>query len=545
MIQQPILRDYQNEQIQQLYAAWNAGHKNVLNVMPTGGGKTVTFSQVLSQWNGYTCSIAHRRELVSQISMSYASFGLYHRLIAPDNVIKALINEQRREFGRTFYNPQAPAAIAGVDTLVSRAESLKSWLPQVTLWNCDEAHHDLKINKWGKATALFTNALGMGWTATPQRADGKGLGAHSDGVFHAMVIGPSMRDLINIGSLTEYEIACPPSDFNIDNLGTVGTSGDYSQKKMAKESKRSHITGDIIRDYLRFARGKQGICFVTDVDTAHHVANKFRAAGIRAESVSAKTPEAVRNEFIRRFRNGDIDILVNVDLFGEGFDVPAVEVVIMARPTQSLAVYLQQFGRVLRPMDGKQAGLVIDHVGNVVRHLYPDMPRNWSLDAREKRSSSKFDPDLMPLTSCLNCYKPYERTKPRCPYCGHYHVPEGRVGIEQVDGDLELLSIDMLNKMRQAVAVIDAPAELVGNRVRHAAGDFAAKGAMNRHFEKQQAQAELRATIAQWAGLQRSLGREDRESYRRFYLSYGIDVLSAKALGRKDADALRERIQIC
>lgn len=538
----PTLRPYQVDCVNGVYSQWNAGANNVLLVLPTGGGKTPIVSSIFSQWQGNTCAIAHRQELVSQISMSHASFGLPHRLIAPKNVIRNIINEHRREFGRSFYNPQAPAAVAGVDTLMSRADELKQWAAQVTLSGCDEGHHNLVQNKWGKATLMFPNARGLGVTATPRRADGKGLGFHSDGMYDAMVLGPSMRDLIDMGYLTDYRIVCPPSDFQVDEIKVTAT-GDYSQKGMKEASKKSHIVGDIVENYIKFASGKRGIVFVTDVDTAHHVARQFNAAGIRAESVSAKTPEHVRSEFIRRFRNGDIDVLVNVDLFGEGFDVPAVEVVIMARPTQSLAVYMQQFGRVLRPMDGKQYGIVIDHVGNVKRHNLPDIPRVWSLDAREKRSKRDSDPDVIPLTTCRECFQPYERSKPICPYCGHEPVPDVRGGPEQVDGDLQLISIDILTKMREAVQAIDTPPEVMRAKVAAVAGEIAGKGAANKHREKQEAQANLRHTIAIWAAHQRAQGYKDRESYKRFYLMYGIDVLSAQGLNRADAEQLEQRIR--
>ena len=145
----PILRDYQVDAINGVYAQWNAGARNVLLVKPTGSGKTVTFSYIINQWQGYSCAIAHRQELVSQISLTAASFGLPHRLIAPKNVIRSIINEHRREFGRSFYNPQAAAAVAGVDTLNSRADELKQWCAQVTLSTWDEGHHNLKNNILG------------------------------------------------------------------------------------------------------------------------------------------------------------------------------------------------------------------------------------------------------------------------------------------------------------------------------------------------------------------------------------------------------------
>ncbi|MEH6358965.1 MAG: DEAD/DEAH box helicase, partial [Pseudomonadales bacterium] len=536
-----VARGYQLKLKTDIYEHWNTGSMNVLAVLPTGGGKTFVFSDIMNEYKGQSVAIAHRQELVSQISLSLCKFDLSHRIIAPSNVIKTIIGEQRREFGKVFYDPYATAGVAGVDTLISRADKLKPWAKQIGLFTCDEGHHALKENKWGKAGTLFSNARGLGVTATPRRADGKGLGAHSDGVYHSMVRGPEMREMIENGDLTDYQIVAPPSDFNVNNI-KVTASGDYSQKGMKKESKKSHIVGDIVENYLKFAHGKRGICFVTDVETAHEVAANFNLYGIRTQAVSAKTPENVRNDFIRRFRNGELDMLVNVDLFGEGFDVPAVEVVIMARPTKSLAVYMQQFGRVLRVFGGKMYGLVIDHVENWKVHNLPDIPKQWTLDARDKRSRQEPDPELIQLTTCTKCYKPYERAKQACPHCEHVPTPDLRSGPEHVDGDLSLLDVDTLHNMRQAILAISEPATTIADRVGHVAGSLAAKGAYNRHIEKQEAQEQLRNIIGIWAAKQRIMNRPDGESYKRFYLTWGIDVLSAQSLPRAEADKLRMEI---
>lgn len=537
----PTLHPYQQQFTGEIYQHWQQGSRNVIGVLPTGGGKTFTFSDIIARHQGLSCAIAHRQELVSQISLSLAEFGVKHRIIAPQKVIKSIINDHRVEFGRVFYDPNAKASVAGVDTLISRRESLSSWSQQITLWVQDEGHHVIAkpANKWGKAAEMFPNAIGLGVTATPLRADGKGLGAHADGLFTNMVLGPSMRELIEMGNLTDYDIVCPPSDFDRASL-SVGSTGDFTSQKMKEASKKSHIVGDVVESYLKFAAGKQGITFTTDVETAHYMARQYKEAGVRAEAVSAKTPDHVRSEFIRRFRRGDLQQLVNVDLFGEGFDLPALEVVSMARPTESLAVYMQQFGRSLRVIktNPNKRALIIDHVGNVVRHNLPDIPRQWTLDARAKRGSKGADPDVIPLTTCLECFKPYERFHRACPFCGHVHVPEGRRGPEQVDGDLELIDPEVLAEMRAAVEAVDRTSPAIP----HNATAFVARGIMNRHEEKQQAQTKLRETIAIWAGEQRAAGRSDAESYKRFYLSFGIDVLSAKALNRADAEKLLTKV---
>lgn len=499
-------------------------------------------AQDMQQLGAKQCIIAHRNELVSQMAMHIARRGMYHGIIGPDAMIRQIINEQRAEFGRSYVNPDAGCFVAGIDTINARSESLSSMLAQMSYWYGDEGHHFLRNNKWGRGVDKFTNARGILFTATPERSDGQGLGRHADGYADAMVLGLTVRQSIDIGSITEYQIAIPQSDFVIgDDAITEG--GDYSRTKMRDATKKSHLVGDVVAEYSKLAYGKRAICFATDVESANEIAALFNAAGIPAASVSAKTDSAVRADYIRRFKTGQIWVLVNVDLFGEGFDVPACEVVIMARPTASLGLYLQMFGRALRAFAGKAFGLIIDHVSNWKRHGFPDKPRNWTLDRREKRAKREKDPEEIELTPCQGCSRPYERFHPACPYCG-WEPPLSAVArrsIEQVDGDLLLLDADVLAQMR-AAAVLESPAS-VQERVERAAGPLAGKAGYNRAVERHEAQQRLSASIAQWAGIQRAKGRPDAQSYRRFYLTTGVDVLTALTGSRAEMEKLAETVE--
>lgn len=468
--------------------------------------------------------------------MALAREGVRHRVIGPDSLMRTCASLHMDEFGRSFVDPNGRVAVASVDTLVN-LDPNDPWLPQVGLWVQDEAHHVLKDNKWGKACALFPNAYGLGVTATPVRADGRGLGRHADGLFDTMVVGPSMRELIDRGYLTEYRIFAPPSDINLAAV-PVTDSGDYSPAKLKSARQESRITGDVVKHYLRIAPGKLGVTFDTDIESATQTAAAYNAAGVPAEIVSSKTPDVLRSRILRRFRNREVLQLVNVDLFGEGFDLPAIEVVSMARPTQSYGLYCQQFGRALRIMEGKSHAIIIDHVGNVERHGLPDAPREWSLDRRERRTRSAAT-DVIPVRTCLNetCLSVYERIHKCCPFCGHEPVPAGRSTPEQVDGDLHELSPEVLARMRGDVAVVDGDPRYPAGAAPEVTGAI-----RKRHLLRQQAQGHLRASIALWAGWQRSLGRDDPEAYRRFFFKYGTDVLSAQALGAVDAAELKARI---
>ena len=533
------LRPYQSDLEFDINKAWQTV-RNVLAVLATGAGKTVTFCDIVAKHTGASCVVAHRQELVSQISMALARFGIKHRIIGPRHVIRGIVQLHMIEFGRSYYDPASLCAVAGVDTLIRRGDELAQWRQQVTLWVMDEAHHVLEENKWGKAVEMFPNARGLGVTANTKRADGKGLGRHADGLMDVLVEGPGMRDLINMGFLTDYRIFAPPSDLNLDGLKITST-GDFSKPQVKKRAEKSHIVGDVVEHYLKLAPGKLGITFAIDVEAATEIAAKFNAAGVPAEVVSAKTPDKIRAEILRRFRRREILQLVNVDLFGEGFDLPAIEVVSMARPTASFNLYCQQFGRALRILDGKLIALIIDHVGNVVRHGLPDAPQVWSLDRRSAKAKS--DAGTIPMKVCHECTSPYEGFHKACPFCGYIAEPASRGKPEHVDGDLTELCAATLKTMRGEVARIDAPAGDIHTKLSHAgASDMAIAGATKNHRARQQAQGELREAISWWAGYQRSMGREDSESYRRFYFTFGVDVMTAQTLGRPEASALTENI---
>ena len=534
-------RQYQIELDEDIETAWTAGARNVMAVLPTGGGKTHIFSRKIKDHNGPACAIAHRQELVGQISLSLAKFKVRHRIIGPDKVVRLINRMHIEELGVSYYHPNAPTAVAGVDTLVKRQARLNGWLNTVGLIVQDEGHHTLRDNKWGTAAAMFPNAKGLYVTATPLRADGKGLGRHADGLIDTMVEGPGMRDLIRSGYLTDYRIFAPPSDLDLSTV-KLGADGDYTKPSLKAAVRKSQVVGDVVKHYLRIAPGKLGITFATDVETATDIAAQFNAAGVPAAVVSAKTPDAERVSILRRFKARELLQLVNVDLFGEGFDLPAIEVVSMARPTQSFGLFAQQFGRALRIMDGKLEAIIIDHVGNVVRHGLPDSPRIWTLDRREKRRNGSPD-DVIPVKACPKCTAVYERIHSSCPYCSFKPLQMGRSGPEQVDGDLCEIDAATLAAMRGEVAKVDlSTEEFYAQSPQRHLGHVIAMGAVNRHKARQAAQVALREVIAWWAGYQRAAGRPDSESYRRFYFRYGVDVLSAQALGRVEAEALTVRI---
>jgi DNA repair protein RadD len=572
-------RLYQAEAETDVYKAWESGEKNVLLSLPTGAGKTFVFSRIIRKHgsgllhrifrSGPSCVIAHRQELISQMSVALAREGVYHKITGNSDIIKLCVSQHLDEVGKSFYDPSTQCTLIGVDTLQQRKDQLKTWGNTVTFWVLDEAHHLLKDNKWGVIVGVFPNARGLGVTATPERMDRKGLGVRAAGAFNCLIVGPCGRQLINNGYLTDYKIWRPPSDLDLSDVPT-GKDGDYTAKKLKIAVRKSKIVGDVVAHYKRLAAGLLGITFSTDVETAGDIRDQFRAANIPAEMVHAKTPNRERINAIRRFKNRDLLQLVNVDLFGEGFDLPAVQAVSFARPTQSYPLYVQQFGRGLRIMIDpaliaiwdsltaeqrldhiaksiKPYARIIDHVGNVLNPGFglPDYPRKWSLASREK-SSRKNSPDEEPVKVCTNptCNRVYSKFLRKCPYCGNVQIPIARSTPDFVDGDLLELDTAALLRLQQGKMKIDMTEGEYLNYMYKVCNIPPAgiNANLKRHAENQEAQKKLRSIIAIWAGYQRLLKRSDSESYRRFYYSTGVDVLSAQALPAASATELSNKI---
>jgi DNA repair protein RadD len=536
------LRADQAEFVGKIYAAWNAGAQNVAAIASTGFGKTVCLGHLVEQHPGASCVIAHRQELVGQISLTLAGYGIRHNIVAADATVRAIAALHVQEFGACYYTPSARCAVASVDTLVRR-DNLDAWAAQVTLWISDEGHHVVRGNKWSNAIGKFTHPAchGLLPTATPRRADRKGLGRHADGLADAMVEAPPMRWLIEQGFLTDYRILCVESDLHLLD-SEIAAGGDWSTAALRKASEKSHIVGDVVANYLRFAAGTLGVTFATDVETAQEMTAAYRANGVAAECLTGKTLDALRRQMLRRFAARQITQIVAVDIISEGFDLPAIETISMARPTQSLALYMQQFGRGLRPMPGKSRALILDHVGNVVRHGLPDQPRVWTLDRMDSRGRNS-PTDALPVRVCLNCYEPFEAKYRTCPHCGHYHEPAARSSPAMVDGDLAEMSPELLATLRRGADQANASLDDERYRLQQTGlPPVYVMAQVKHHAERLDTLAALRDAMARWGGRWHAVGENDSMIQRRFFHTFGVDVLSAQALKRAEAQALLDRI---
>jgi len=348
------LRSYQEKMVSQIWEAMEKGWRRVLGTLPTGGGKTIIAAELVRRVvakGGTVLVVAHRKELVNQLlrKIQQALPGEEVGLYLPGSEVGSV-----------------RVAVGSVQTYGRRRDG-RRW----DLVVIDEAHH----SRASSYKVLFEDAHRvLGLTATPVRLDGKGLGE----VFDFLVQGPSISELQLQGYLVPIRYLAAKSGWDLK--GVKVRAGDYAPSDLSRVARQVALEGAVVEAYLQVAKGRRAIVYAVDIAHARDLELKFKAAGVEAACITAKTPAQERDELVARFRAGEVSVLVNVELFTEGFDVPGVEVILIARPTRSLALYMQMVGRGTRVEEGKKELLVIDVTGSVVPSFGPveDYSR-WSL----------------------------------------------------------------------------------------------------------------------------------------------------------------------
>lgn len=400
------LRPYQADLVSRASAAL-ATQRRVLVQAPTGAGKTAlaTFMVGGAAARGRrVVFLVHRTELLQQASAAFERQGIAHGFIAAG----------------VPFNPHHQVYVASIATVGRRL----STLPRFDLAVVDECHH-AAAKSWADVLAAINPRWTIGLSATPCRLDGKGLGEH----FDTIVEGPAVAWLIEQGFLSPFRVFAPST---LDLSGVRTLAGEYNRADVAAAADKPAIIGDAVAHYRELVPGKRAVAFCVSVAHAEHVAAQFRAAGVPALSIDGDMPPHARADALEQFEAGRILVLASVDLVSEGFDLPAIEAAILLRPTKSLSLYLQQVGRVLRPSPGKTEAVLLDHVGNVARHGFPDDAREWSLAGVAKKSRAGVA-DL-PVRTCPACYRVH-RPAAQCPACGHSYAGEGRQ-VEEREGVL-------------------------------------------------------------------------------------------------------------
>ena len=323
---------------------------------------------------------------------------------------KEVLQQAVNTFDKQGVNPDLLTA-GMVQTLTRRVDKLPT--PSVIL--VDEAHHAL-AKSYQRILKQFPKAIVLLFTATPYRTGRMQL----DQIADDIIVGQSIHELTDKGFLAPFRYFQPPNDFD-SKLLKRGSTGDFTNESM-QEAMSTKIFGHIVKQYKRIAKGMQAVVYTYSIDSAHKIAAEFNEAGITARSVNGKTPQDMRDHIVRMFRDQRIKILVNVNLFTEGVDLPNVDCVIMSRPTASLALYLQFSMRCLNPRPGKTA-IIIDHANNFKTFGYPDDDRDWKQAIKSGKQKSKTlltDPGLSIVTCdyCFAVVRASEVKNGKCPICG-------------------------------------------------------------------------------------------------------------------------------
>lgn len=469
------LRPYQGGAIEQVYA-YRAPGARVLCCAPTGAGKTVIGSRMILDelaGGGVVIFIAHRAELIEQTYGKLLAMGLDERsvgVVMADGVITHPVTGHRVNCER----PHAPVQVASIDTLRRRA------LPaRVSLIIVDECHRAL-ARSYRDVMDACPDAFVVGLTATPYRGDGRGLGD----VFNRLVVVTTPRRLMEEGYLAEPRVFSHPHRADLSRVKT--TAGDYDQEQLAEAVDKKELIGSIVEHWGRHLRGVRTVAFATNVAHSNHVVEMFRAAGVPAEHLDGETPAAERKAILARVDSGETLVVSNCGVLCEGWDQPSVKGCILARPTKSRALYVQQAGRVLRPWrwpswcgadylqlpdgtvvpcgpGGWATPVILDHAGCVLEHDLPHADWEITLEGKKKRAKASVS-----VKECPKCFAAVASNAATCFFCGHPFVesdPSKGKEPKERDGQLVEVRADALRALKLQTAPMRAELQDWAQRV--------------------------------------------------------------------------------
>lgn len=397
-------------------------------VSPTGSGKTTIAAHIVDSAvsrGKRVLFLAHRKELIEQACERFS--GYVHC-----GIIKAGVTP----------TPDAPVQIASVQTLINRKP------PPADLIIVDECHHSNSAT-YQEILGWYPSAFRLGLTATPFRTDGTGLG---DAGFGALVVAATAKELIREGFLMEPRVFVGKE--LPDLKGIRKRAGDYILGQLSMACDKPKLIADIVENWHRHGANRLTIIFASSVEHSKHIAEQF---GDIAAHLDGTTDIDERTDILDRFKRGEIRIITNYGVLTEGWDVPSAAVCILARPTQSLGLYMQMAGRVLRPFPGKDAPVILDHGGNTERHGWVTQDLQYSLESVKRKSASTG------VRNCPKCFALMPSSVSVCPECGYQFIPEPREGSQQVAGVMEEMTPDALERRTYARFVSQASER--GNRI--------------------------------------------------------------------------------
>lgn len=464
------LRDYQEDILSQLQACTS----DDLVQLDTGGGKT-PIEAALAAWAPRTLLVAHRNILIQQISEKLAAFGLEHDTISTEHTRRRCMLAHRPHRRNFIRRGHASRRVASIDSLISARRHGRLEIDTAADWLIiiDEAHHVVPDNKWGQLRELFPNARIVGFTATPARMDGESLHVSKGGLFERLVqaraLGnDSVRVLIERGYLSDFACFAARMDVSTNDslspdelyeqlerdltIEAMGGSSSYrgrvslsSARRVGLDYERGELElfGDPISEYRRLADGSRAILMAPAITNAEEFAEQFRAAGIPSACINSRQSPSEIARLLDEFGAGRIRVLTNVDMVGEGFDLPACDTLIIATRTASFPRYRQWCGRVLRPAPGKRRAVIIDHTGMVAEHGQPDEPVAWDLIDPPKGL------EHVPTAPCAECGAIYKIRLSHCPECG---APNALHERDQIGGyyfDIKRIDSELIEQARR------------------------------------------------------------------------------------------------
>lgn len=381
------LRDYQQLAKERIFNKWNFVN-NILYQMPTGTGKTRLFTSIIRDINIWGLRhnrniriliIAHRSELIEQSSRSLDRYHIKHGVLAGTM-------KNKRDLLQSIQ-------VASIQTITHPSNRRLIEDLKFDFIIIDEAHHAV-ANSYQKLWEYCPDSKKLGVTATPWRMNNRGF---SD-IFDEYIPSMPIKEFIQKGWLAAYQYYSIPDNSeiikSIESIKEFDIEGDYKSSALVEAFDTSKIRAQLYSSYANNAYGKKGIIYSISREHSEHICSQYRSHDIRIESIDSNTPSKVREATIKAFKEGEIDVIVNVDIFSEGFDCPDIEFIQLARPTRSLVKFIQQVGRGLRK-NGDKRCIILDNVGMYSRFGLPDENRDWEgffygheMERKNERSKS-------------------------------------------------------------------------------------------------------------------------------------------------------------
>lgn len=531
------LRPYQKNVVREVSLHFQQKMLGVLMQMATGAGKTRTAAYVVEKYAStgrQVLWLVDQEELLMQAALTFAEYSIEHMLVCSTSSERAIKAQEFREHGRSWVKPGAGLVIASIQTIVRRLDARLDWL-QPSQIVADECHLSLAPT-WRRVLGHWPEARLLGLTATPIRLDRQSFARADGGLYDVMVQGPTVSELIDMGSLARCEAYRP----NVQLLEGVADlsrlkGDDYDPQELEKELDAPRIYGDVVGHYRQYSHGKPAIAFCPTVKSAEKFAQAFRDAGYRAMALDGQTDDTLRRQAVLKLGTGELDVLTGVGLLVKGVDIPYATTAIWLRKTKSLTVFLQGTGRVLRPHPDKPFAIILDCVGVIAEHGLPHWDREWSLapvDKKRKRSAEDDDmPDVM-AKDCPQCHR-YHDPAPVCPYCEHVYPVKERREMEQVGGTLVKVSAEDEEIMRRQRRILQGQSKTVPELI---AQGISRGRALKIVAAREAKDALINAVVA---GISAANAISGKTSYQEF----GVTLMDIRKMKPADLKALRDRCQ--